>query len=220
VRVEARPSSPATRLKRHPERGRYERAELDAILDEGLICHLGFIADGRPLVLPTIHARSGDVVYIHGSSVSRMQKALQAGVECCLTVTLLDGLVMARAAFTHSMNYRSAVVLGRAEPVVDPDEKNAAFAAIVDHVAMGRWAESRPPNRKEIKATSILRLPITEWSAKVRTGGPKDDPDDLDLDVWAGVLPLSLVPGSPVPSDDLKPGIAPPGYLTRYRRNR
>jgi len=220
VRVEARQSSPATRLKRHPERGRYERAELDAILDEGLICHLGFIADGRPLVLPTIHARSGDVVYIHGSIVSRMQKALQAGVECCLTVTLLDGLVMARAAFTHSMNYRSAVVLGRAEPVVDPDEKNAAFAAIVDHVAMGRWAESRPPNRKEIKATSILRLPITEWSAKVRTGGPKDDPDDLDLDVWAGVLPLSLMPGSPVPSDDLKPGIASPGYLTRYRRNR
>jgi hypothetical protein len=193
---------------------------VDAILDEGLICHLGFIADGRPMVLPTIHARSGDLLYIHGSSASRMQKALQAGIECCVTVTLLDGLVMARAAFTHSMNYRSAVVLGRAEPVTDPDEKDAAFAAIVDHVAQGRWAQSRPPNRKEIKATSILRLPITEWSAKVRTGGPKDEAGDLELDVWAGVLPISLVPGAPVPSEDLKAGVTPPEYLTRYRRNR
>jgi hypothetical protein len=193
---------------------------VDAILDEGLICHVGFIAEGRPMVLPTIHARSGDLLYIHGSSASRMQKTLQAGIECCVTVTLLDGLVMARAAFTHSMNYRSAVVLGRAEQVTDPDEKDAAFAAIVDHVAQGRWAQSRPPNRKEIKATSILRLPITEWSAKVRTGGPKDGAGDLELDVWAGVLPLSLVPGAPVPSDDLKAGLTPPEYLTRYRRNR
>ena len=218
--MKSRSTSPATRLRRHPERARFERAELDAILDEGLICHLGFAAEARPLVLPTIHARSGDVLYIHGSTASRMQKTLKAGIECCVTVTLLDGLVMARAAFAHSMNYRSAVVLGRAGEVTDPDEKSAAFAAIVDHVSPGRWAESRWPNRKEIKATSILRLPITEWSVKVRGGPPKDDPADLALDVWAGVLPLALVPGALEASPDLKPGLEPPGYLTPYRRNR
>ena len=214
-----RSPSPATRLRRHPERARYDRADLDAILDEGLICHLGFVAGGRPMVLPTIHARSGDALYIHGSTASRMQKTLKTGIECCVTVTLLDGLVMARAAFAHSMNYRSAVVLGHADEVTDPDEKEAAFAAIVDHVAQGRWAESRWPNRMEIKATSILRLPITEWSAKVRTGPPKDDPTDLGLEVWAGVMRLSLVPGDLEPSPDLKPGLVPPAYLTRYRRN-
>lgn len=208
------------RLRRHPERARYERAELDAILDEGLICHLGFIHEGRPFVIPTIHARDGGVIYLHGSIASRMLKTLSDGVDCCLTVTLLDGLVLARAAFNHSMNYRSAMVLGRAVEVTDEAEKELGFSAVVDHVAVGRWVDCRWPTAQESKATAILRLPIAEWSVKVRTGPPKDDADDLGLDVWAGVVPLGLAPGRPEPSPDLKRGVAVPANVAEYRRSR
>ena len=212
------PASPAVKLRRHPERGRYDRETVDAILDEALICHLGFVAGGRPYVLPTIHARAGDVVYIHGSPASRMLKSLAGGVECCLTATLLDGIVFARSAFNHSMNFRSAVVLGRAQEVTDPGEKQEAFAAVVNHVAEGRWEECRWPTEKETRATTILRLPITEYSAKVRRGPPKDDSDDLETRFWAGVLPLPAVPGPPEPSPDLAPGIATPDNIRRYVR--
>jgi nitroimidazol reductase NimA-like FMN-containing flavoprotein (pyridoxamine 5'-phosphate oxidase superfamily) len=209
---------PVTRVRRHPERARYDRDTLYSILDEGLICHLGFVAGGRPFVIPTIHARAGDVLYIHGSTASRMVRTLSEGVDCCVTVTILDGLVLARAAFKHSMNYRSAMVLGRAELVADPAEKEAGFAAVVEHVARGRWDGVRWPNRKEDKATAILRLPIDEFSAKLRTGPPLDDPGDLESDIWAGVLPLTIAAGPPLPSPDLKPGLRPPPYIKEYRR--
>lgn len=205
------------RLRRHPERGRHDRETLDAILDEGLICHLGFVHEGRPYVIPTIHARAGDNVYIHGSPASRMLDAID-GVECCLTVTLVDALVLARSAFSHSMNYRSAMVVGRARPVTAAAELEAAYAAVVDHVAGGRWAEVRWPSRKEVKATRILRLPIEEWSSKVRTGPPKDADEDHGLDVWAGLLPLRMVPGDPEPSPDLRPGLPVPASVRNYRR--
>ncbi len=212
------PTSPATRLVRHPERARYDRRSLDAILDEGLICHLGFVHENRPFVIPTIHAREDDVVYIHGSSASRALRTLKAGIDCCVTVTLLDGLVLARSAFNHSMNYRSAMVLGRATEVTDPGEKELAFGAVVNHVAKDRWTDCRWPTPKEAKATAILRLPIEEWSVKVRSGPPKDDEEDLGLEIWAGVLPLNLVPGDLEPSPDLERGLEPPPYLTPYRR--
>lgn len=207
-----------TRLRRHPERGRYDRDTLDRILDEALICHVGFVHEGRPFVIPTIHARVGDVLYLHGSPASRMLKTLADGVDCCVTATLLDGLVLARSAFNHSMNFRSAVVLGRAREVTGAEEKLAAFAAVVDHVARGRWADCRRPTVKESRATTILRLAIDEFSAKVRTGPPKDDADDLGAPHWAGVLPLRLVPGEPEPAPDLQPVRALPDYISRYRR--
>ena len=211
-------SRPVTRLQRHPERGRHDRETLDAILDEALICHVGFVAGGRPFVIPTIHARVGDVLYVHGSPASRMLKTLAGGVDCCVTATLLDGLVLARSAFNHSMNYRSAMVLGRALEVVDEEEKALGFRAIVEHVASGRWEECRWPTPKESRATTILRLPIEEFSAKVRSGPPKDDADDLDAGFWAGVLPLRLVPEAPEPAPDLGPGVQVPAYVSRYRR--
>ena len=158
-------------MRRHPERARYDRETVDQVLDEGLICHLGFVAGGRPFVIPTIHARLGDLVYIHGSPASRMLGTLKEGVAVCLTVTIVDGLVLARSAFSSSMNYRSAVVLGRAVEVTDPDEKQRAFAAIVEHVARGRWDDCRWPTAKEAAATTIVRLPLDEFSAKVRTNG-------------------------------------------------
>ncbi|MEP7104551.1 MAG: pyridoxamine 5'-phosphate oxidase family protein [Chloroflexota bacterium] len=211
-------TTPATRVRRHPERARYDRATIDEILDEGLICHLGFVAGGRPFVIPTIHARIGDRVYIHGSPVSRMLGSLTAGIEVCLTVTIVDGLVLARSAFSSSMNYRSAVVLGRATEVTEDAEKHEAFEAIVEHVAAGRWADCRWPTPKEAAATSIVRLPLDEVSAKVRTGPPKDPEEDHDLPHWAGVVPLGMATGAPVDSPDLKPGRVPPGYAVRYKR--
>jgi nitroimidazol reductase NimA-like FMN-containing flavoprotein (pyridoxamine 5'-phosphate oxidase superfamily) len=214
----ARPTSGATRVRRHPERARYDRETVDQVLDEGLICHLGFVAGGRPYVIPTIHARVGDVVYVHGSPVSRMLNTLKAGVDVCLTVTILDGLVLARSAFSSSLNYRSAVVLGRAVEVTDLAEKQAAFEAVVEHVAQGRWDDCRWPTPKETAATTIVRLPIREFSAKVRTGPPKDPVEDLGLPYWAGVVPFVLATGAPVDSPDLKPGRAQPPYTLRYTR--
>ena len=194
--------TPRTRLRRRPERGSYDRAVVEAVLDDGLVCHLGFAVDGQPFVIPTTYARVGDVVYVHGAAASRMLRELREGVPACLTVTLVDGLVLARSAFHHSMNYRSVVILGAATQVTDEAEKLDALAAIVEHVFPGRWATARPPTPAELRATMVLRLPIEEASAKVRTGGPIDDPEDLTWPCWAGVVPLRLTPLAPVPDGE------------------
>ena len=189
------------------------------MLDAGLVAHLGFVHDEQPFVVPTLHARVGDRVYVHGSAASRTLKELAAGIPACLTVTLLDGIVLARSIFEHSMNYRSVVVLGTATPVIEPDEKATALEAFSEKVLPGRWAEARPPTAKELKATSILRLPLDEASAKIRTGGPEDgDTPDAELDVWAGHLPLVVRALAPVPDPTLRPGIPIPPALERYRR--
>ena len=191
-----------TTLRRLPDRGRHDREMIDAILDEALFCHLALVdPDGRPFVVPTIHARSGDHVYVHGSPASRTLRAASR-VDCCVSVTLIDGLVLARSGFHHSMNYRAVVIYGRAERVDDPDEKRAALDTVVEHVVRGRTAHARGANDTELKGTLVLRLAIDEASAKVRSGGPLDDDDDMDLDVWAGVVPLHLVPGDPIPDND------------------
>ncbi len=196
------------RVVRERQRARYDRAVIDAILDEGLIAHLGFVHDGQPFVIPTLHARVGDRIYIHGSSASRTLRALGGGVAACLTVTLFDGLVLARSVFEHSVNYRSVVVLGEMTPVDGAEEKLAALEAFTDRLVPGRWAEVRSPSRTELKATSILRLPIAEASAKVRTGGPGDgDTEDAALDVWAGHVPVTPHVGEPIPDPALRPGI-------------
>ena len=190
-----------TTLRRLPERGRHDAATIDPILDEALVCHLGLVdASGRPFVVPTIHARDGDQLYVHGSPASRaLRTAGGDSVDVCVVVTLLDGLVLARSAFHHSLNYRSVVVYGRATRVDDLAEKEAALAAIVEHVIAGRGGDCRPPNEKELRGTLVLRLPLDEASAKVRTGGPLEDDDDLQLPVWAGHVPIRLVAGDPVP---------------------
>lgn len=208
--------TPKTTLKRLPKRGVFQREEIYAILDEALICHAGFVVDGAPVVIPTIHWRENDTLYFHGSAASRMLRSLREGVDACVTVTLLDGLVLARSAFHHSMNYRSVVVFGKAREVVDREEKLRALDALVEHVVRGRSAEVRGANETELKATMVLAMPIEEASAKVRTGGPVDDEEDYSLPVWAGVLGASLTFG-PVMTDT---GVnAPlPDYLARYRR--
>lgn len=211
--------TPRTTLGRHPERGTHERETINQILDEGFVCHVGFVSDGQPYVIPTGYARVGDELYIHGSAASRMLRNLEKGIEMCVTVTLLDGLVMARAAFSHSMNYRSVVVLGKAVRVEGSDEKMAALQAITEHIVPGRWAEARWPTPQELKATSVLKLPLTEASAKIRTGGPKDKEEDLAFPVWAGVLPLSLVPGKPV-EHEASAVHEVPQYLAGYSRAR
>jgi uncharacterized protein len=187
-----------TKLRRLPKRGAHDRPTIDAILDEALISHVGFVHDGRPAVIPTLHARIGDEILIHGSAASRMLRALAAGIDLCLTATLIDGLVLARSAFHHSVNYRSVVLYGQAHLVTEPDEKEQALEAFTERLLPGRWAGVRWPTRKELKATTVLRLPISEGSAKVRTGPPVDDEPDYALDVWAGVVPLTLTRGEPV----------------------
>jgi nitroimidazol reductase NimA-like FMN-containing flavoprotein (pyridoxamine 5'-phosphate oxidase superfamily) len=184
-------STDRTRVRREPERGRYDRETIDAILDEALFCHLGFVVDGQPYVIPTLHARRGDLVYVHGSSASRMLRHAAAGAPMCLTVTLLDGLVLAKSVFNHSIDYRSVVVLGEAR-VVEGDEKVEALRRFTEHVAPGRWDEARRPTPTELKATAILALPLDEASAKVRTGPPEDEPGDAGLPVWSGVVPIHL----------------------------
>ncbi len=207
-------------MKRLPARGHYDRETIDAILDEGFICHVGFAVDGQPYVIPTGYARVGDLFYIHGSSASRMLKNIAKEIDVCVTVTLIDGLVLARSAFHHSMNYRSVVILGKAELVEDPDEKDKALEALTEHIVPGRWADVRWPTELELKATTVLKLPIEEASAKIRTGDPKDDDEDYEMDVWAGVLPLSLATGTPISDDRLDPSIAAPEYVTGYQRSR
>jgi nitroimidazol reductase NimA-like FMN-containing flavoprotein (pyridoxamine 5'-phosphate oxidase superfamily) len=201
------PSS-RTRVKRMPARADYERATVEAILDEAMVAHLGFVADGQPYVIPTLHARVGELVYFHGSSASRTVRALTAGTQMCLTVTLLDGLVLARAAVHHSVNYRSVVVLGQARAIEEPTEKMAAIEAFTERLIPGRWDEVRGPTAKELKAIQVLALPLEEASAKLRVGPPKDDEDDYALDTWAGVIPLSTVAGDPIPDERLSEGIA------------
>lgn len=184
-----------TTVRRVAKRGVYDAATIHSILDEALICHVGFVVDGQPVVIPTIHTRIGETIYFHGSQASRMLRNLRDGVPACVTVTLLDGLVLARSAFHHSMNYRSAVVFGTAREVTDDDEKRRVLEAIVEHVVAGRSSEARPPNEKELRGTMVLALPITEASAKVRTGAPVDDEEDYGMPIWAGVLPLAFTPG-------------------------
>ncbi len=205
-----------TTVRRLPKRGIYDAPAIHAILDEGLICHVGFIADGAPVVIPTIHWRDGDMLYFHGSAASRMLRSLKNGIEACVTVTLLDGLVLARSAFHHSMNYRSAVVFGTAHEVTDRDEKLRALDILVEHVVRGRSAEIRPPNEKELRQTLVLAMKIEEGSAKVRTGGPIDDEEDYALPVWAGVLPLTLTPGTAIPDTGVTSPV--PAYVQKYTR--
>lgn len=201
------------------ERASYDRALVHAILDEAYVCHLGFVRDGAPVVLPTLFGRVGDRLYVHGSSGSRPLRAAgeagqsDPGLPVCLTVTHVDGLVLARSAFHHSINYRSVVVHGTAHQVTDPHEKRAALDTLVDHVIPGRAADSRPANAKELAATAVLRLDLDEVSAKLRTGGPNDDEEDLGLPHWTGVVPLHTSYGEPVPADDLAPGIDVPDYV-------
>jgi nitroimidazol reductase NimA-like FMN-containing flavoprotein (pyridoxamine 5'-phosphate oxidase superfamily) len=204
-----------TTLKRSPKRGHHGFETVARILDEGLYCHVGFVVDGQPFVVPTGYGREGRALYIHGSAASRMLRALSDGVPMCVTVTLFDGLVLARSAFHNSINYRSVVVLGVARPV-EGDEKLHGLHTITEHIMPGRWAEVRGPNPQELKATSVLRLEIDEASAKVRTGGPIDDEEDLASPVWAGGLPFALVPQPPITDDGVT--AAPPPYVTRYRR--
>lgn len=209
-----------TTVKRLPKRAGYDRATIEAILDEGLLCHVGFTVETQPYVLPTIYARAGAEVYVHGSAASRMLGSLESGVDACLTVTLLDGLVLARSAFHHSMNYRSVVILGRARAIEDRAQKLAALRAIVEHVVPGRWSDVRPPHEKELKATTVLSMPIDEASAKIRSGGPLDDEEDFALPVWAGVLPLELVTRPAIPDPRLPPGLPTPACVHSYRRPR
>jgi uncharacterized protein len=196
-----------TRVRRLAKRGAYDRATVHAILDEGFICHIAMVVDGSPVVLPTAYGRAGDRLFIHGSAGSRMLKTAAQGVDISLAVTLVDGLVLARSAFHHSINYRSVVVFGRARLLSDPQEKNEALRVISDHIIRGRWDEVRPPSENELRATSVIALDLDEVSAKVRTGPPIDDEEDYDLAVWAGVLPLGFRPGPPVADERLKDGV-------------
>jgi nitroimidazol reductase NimA-like FMN-containing flavoprotein (pyridoxamine 5'-phosphate oxidase superfamily) len=205
-----------TRLRRLPERGRYDRESIHAILDEGFICHVAFSVDGQPYAIPTGYARVGETLYLHGSTGSRL--GLRAGMPVCVTVTLLDGIVLARAAFHHSFQFRSVTVLGETRPVIDADEKDAALHALVEHIVPGRAADVRGADRRELAATAVLALPLNEVSAKVRAGDPKDEEEDYALPFWAGVLPLALVAGEPVPDSRLDPTIAVPSYVTGWRR--
>jgi hypothetical protein len=205
-----------TTLRRLPRRGSFERATVNEILDEGFVCHVGFVAGGQPFVIPTGYGRVGRTLYLHGAKASRMLKALSAGGEVCVTVTLVDGLVLARSAFHHSVNYRSVVVFGRARLVEDEGEKNAALEAFTEHVCRGRWADVRWPTPEELAATTVVALPLDEASAKVRSGPPVDDEEDYALPVWAGVLPLSIEPGEPEPDPRLPEATPLPDYVERF----
>jgi nitroimidazol reductase NimA-like FMN-containing flavoprotein (pyridoxamine 5'-phosphate oxidase superfamily) len=212
--------TPRTRVIREPERGVYDREPAYQILDEAFICHVGFAVDGQPYVIPTSYGREGDVLYIHGSAASRMLKRIDEGIPVCITVTLLDGLVLARSLFNHSMNYRSVVILGTATAVKDPAKKIAALKVLSDNILPQRWEDARQPNEKELKATTVLRVPIEEFSAKVRQGPVIDDEADYSFPVWAGVLPLNTNPGEPVRDERLDAVIAVPDYLRAYSRKK
>jgi nitroimidazol reductase NimA-like FMN-containing flavoprotein (pyridoxamine 5'-phosphate oxidase superfamily) len=207
-----------TRVVRESDRGVYDRDTINRILDEGFLCHVGFLVDGQPFVIPTSYGRGGDVLYVHGSAASRMLRNLDRGIPVCVTVTLLDGLVLARSVFNHSMNYRSVVILGTATLISNPEEKLAALRTLSEHIIPQRWDDSRQPNEKEQKATSVLRIPIEEFSAKVRVGPPIDDEPDYDFPTWAGVIPLETTVGTPIRDDRSEREL--PEYLRNYSRKR
>ena len=209
--------SERTRIVREPMRAEYDREAIYKILDEGFVCHVGFNVDLQTFVIPTMYARVGDAIYFHGSAASRMLRGVSAGLNVCITVTLADGLVLARSVFNHSMNYRSVVALGNAAMVDAPAEKLAALHAFTEKILPGRWNDARRPNEKELKATSILRLPLTEVSAKVRVGGVEDDPEDYALSVWAGIVPLRLVADAPIRDQRCDPSLATPEYAVHFR---
>ena len=212
--------TPRTRVVREPQRAVYDRDVVNRILDEGFICHVGFVVDGQPFVVPTSYGRHEDVLYIHGSAASRMLRNVSGGIPVCVTVTLLDGLVLARSIFNHSMNYRSVMVLGTGTAIEDREEKLTALRLLSEHIVPGRWQEARQPNDRELKATTIIRVPIREFSAKVREGPVIDDEEDYAFPVWAGVLPLKVVAGDPVRDSRLDDGIEVPDYVKRYSRSR
>lgn len=212
--------SERTRVERLPKRGAYDRETIDAILDEGFVCHVGFVLGPQPFVIPTGYARDGDRLLIHGSSASRMLRTLRAGVDMCVTVTLLDALVLARSAFHHSMNYRSVVVLGRATPVEKWDEKMEAMRMLVEHILPGRWKDCRKPNEAEMKATTVLAISLDESSAKIRTGPPLDEEEDYALPHWAGLLPFMPRAGTPERDPRLPSAVSLPGYVARYTRGK
>lgn len=210
--------TPRTTIKRIPKRGNYEQETVYQILDEGLVCHIGFVVDNQPFVIPTAYGRIEDKLYIHGSPASRMLRNLQQGIQVCLTVTLIDGLVLARSAFHHSMNYRSVVVFGTAEVVSNPEEKLQALYAFTEHVISGRWQEVRQPSHNELVGTLVLALPLAEASAKIRTGAPIDDEADYALPVWAGEIPLQVVAGTPINDSRLQSEIIAPPHVQNYKR--
>jgi len=214
------PRTERTTLKRLPQRGSFERQQINEILDEGLVCHVGFVINGQPFVIPTGYARAGDTLIIHGSQASRMLRQLGQGIDVCVTVTLIDGLVLARSAFHHSMNYRSVVVFGRATVINDREEKMAALEALSEQIIPGRWDEVRGPNERELQLTTVLAIQLTEASAKVRTGPPVDDEEDYDLNVWAGVIPLRMIAEVPVDDPGLKVEMAAPEYVRQCGRKR
>jgi len=210
------PQTERTALKRLPKRGSFDREVINAILDEGFVCHVGFIADGKPVVIPTGYARAGEELIIHGSQASRMLRALGKGIDVCVTVTLIDGLVLARSAFHHSMNYRSVVVFGRAQVVNGREEKLAALRALSEHMIAGRWDYVREPSEQELQQTTVLSVPLKEASAKIRTGQPVDDDEDYDLPIWAGILPLRISTQSPVADPLLRMDVEIPSHVLSY----
>jgi nitroimidazol reductase NimA-like FMN-containing flavoprotein (pyridoxamine 5'-phosphate oxidase superfamily) len=212
------PPNERTRVVREPQRGIYDRETIYKILDAGFVCHVGFTMETQPYVIPTMFARVQDAIYFHGSAASRMLRGVSNGIPVCVTITLVDGLVLARSVFNHSMNYRSVVALGKAFLVDAPDEKRNALHAFTEKILPGRWREARQPNEKELKATSILRLPLTEVSAKVRVGPPEDDAEDYALQLWAGVIPLQLVAGTPIRDARCDAAIPVPEYVAEYKR--
>ena len=215
---ETTPPTERTRVVRESHRGAYDRETIYKILDEGFVCHVGFAVDGQPYVIPTLFARVGDAIYFHGSAASRMLRNVSGGIPICVTVTLTDGFVLARSVFNHSMNYRSVVALGKAALVDAPEEKLEALHAFTEKIIAGRWNDARQPSEKELKATSILRLPLTEVSAKMRVGPPEDDETDYVLPVWAGVIPLALTPGAPLRDEKCDAAIPTPAYAAQYKR--
>ena len=209
-----------TRVVREAMRADYDRETVYRILDEGFLCHVGFAQNGQPFVIPTSYGRKDASLYIHGSAASRMLRQMKESLPVCVTVTLLDGLVLARSIFNHSMNYRSVVILGTATLVDDPEEKLEALRLLSEHILPGRWVESRQPNERELKQTSVLRVPIEEFSAKVRTGPPVDDEEDYSFPTWAGVLPLEMKAGEPIDDERLNPARDVPAYVRNYTRGR